>query len=198
MHVCTVWVCVSVCVCACVCICVCVSVWVGGYYITVFICVAWLAALTCIAYISYITHLHSWSQAAVRSHRLEKSQQLEKAQSGRHRVPLSPVLTQSTWAPAHRNQVFKPLICNSKYTQRNLMLPGFGFSINVKKKPNILHTVHNQNGLYQDNVSILKPSSFWQRSGDTDISSWSNFFDVSSWGLKIIFHLSLEISTAGL
>lgn len=34
----------------------------GGYYITVFICLVWLlAALTCIAYISHVSHLHSWS-----------------------------------------------------------------------------------------------------------------------------------------
>lgn len=36
--------------------------WAGGYYITEFICLAWLlTALTCIAYISHVSHLHSWS-----------------------------------------------------------------------------------------------------------------------------------------
>lgn len=34
----------------------------GDYYLTVFICLAWLlAAMTWIAYISHVSHLHSWS-----------------------------------------------------------------------------------------------------------------------------------------
>lgn len=39
------------------------------YYVTEFICLAWLlTALTCIAYISHVSHLHSWSREADSSH----------------------------------------------------------------------------------------------------------------------------------
>lgn len=41
------------------------------YYVTEFICLAWLlTALTCIAHISHVRHLHSWSREASGSHQL--------------------------------------------------------------------------------------------------------------------------------